>query len=397
GGLQRALILLRQDPEYAGGGFSFPGNESAEITISVVQNDSPENPKPTEYGLDLPPNTTMVVCEAVSSDTKRTLAGTVRTASETTPGFGMLSRRRLLVKGAKVGAFQAGPGDDFSLAALEAVPNAVQIGTTEGLTELTLKEKDGVTLYPEVDGAIASDLVDGDPNTTEDSVYTLEEGSILGGETALDTPPEMSPMPEAEYLGGADIDVRSTNAKTIGPGHYNSIHLCEDATLILDPGEYYIKGNFEAWERANVQVKGPVKIYLNSVLMTGQEASINLEQDPSKVEIFITGGESSSTYSWLPWSRNMEFEEPWRPEGAPRRGTVGSQSKIFGQVRATDSKFHVSGYIFGDIQADILDVGGGVDGSGTVQYYVGLSEGDGSIIPLDPAGFIYDNIWIVQQ
>lgn len=396
GGLQRVLISLRTDPAWGtatGTYLNYPGG--SKVKAYVIRNTTGA-PKSTGFGIDVPPDTTLVVSRGTASDTERLLAATVRTTTAASSGFGMLGGTSLTIKGATIDAFDA-PGGDFTLAGRTPVTNSLQVGATDGVTRIVDRTlTDGTTLFANIDGSVASDQVDGDLDTQEAGVYTLSPNATLAGETALDTAAELDPMPTPTYLGGDDVDVTGWDSKTLLPGHFNSIHVCDDAKIYLEPGDYYIKGNFEAWDRAYIKPLGEVRLHFNSAVHISNESKVNYERDPRDLEIFITGPENGP-YPWLPWSKNRRAVDPYRLyAGASRRGTIGSEAKVFAKVRAAESKFHISGYLFGDIQADKLDIGGDADGSGRLSYFAGLGQDGGTAQPVNPANYTYDDIWVVR-
>jgi len=402
GGLSRALSLLRTDPNFTGvTNKPFPGDNDSTYTLEVIENNG-GTPKPTRIGVDLPPGRSLVISEGTVSDTTRTMAGLVQTSVTPSSGFAMLAGQHLEVKGAKVGAFTA-PEGDFSLAALEPSDGQAQIGATGAVAIINKPIKDdngnviGV-LNSDVDGDIASDRVDGDLATVEESVYEIAPNSTVGGESVLDAPPEQEPVPTPDYLGGPDIDLTLNGSQTINPGHYSSLHLADDAVLTLEAGDYFVEGNIEMWDRAKLEVNGPVKIHCGGAVTVAGDPSMNFEADPRNLELTVTGTEApGQKFPWLPWSKNLTVPEPYRPTGAIRRFSIGGRGTIFGRVRVNRAEAHVSGNLYGDIQADGLSVGGDADGSGTVQFFADLATVDtGNSIGVDSSQFYYEKTWVVR-
>lgn len=395
GALQRALLELDNDPDWTGtSDQQFPGDPDKTFTLQLYTNSaSALEPLSTPAGVELPPGSSLVLATGQAGNEAKRVAGLLVAESEGGAGFAGLSQRHVAMNGGTVNAFSA-PQGDFSMEALEFDSTAGQIGSISSYVNLKQREMPNdpdTIVYAKVEGAIAAADLDGDPTTPDDNAYQLEAGTSIGDEVKLDAPPEIDPpTPGITYLGGVD-EACDNGEHIVTPGHYNSLHFSGDVEVTLEAGDYYIKENFEAWGDAVIRTNGPVKMYVDGLLHIAGDAAVNFEGNPADYELELTGDRPS--YQWLPHSANWLSSSPYSPGGVAHHGSTSHHGKIWGRVRAPESRFVVSGYIFGDLQADGISFYGDPDGSGVLSFFKEFAEGGESAAS---ENYSYSEVWVVD-
>ena len=392
GGLQRTLQQLRANPSLpCTYNNPFPGVSDATYHSRVWPNSDPTNSTSSPIGIQIPPSSILVICDATVGNGKKSMAGIIPTVG-TGPGsgYGALGGSSLLSQGGLVDAFTSNGA--FAKSTLTSVPNSAQVGAVSGLTRL-LEKADGTPTS--IDGTVASDLVDGDPATVEPGVYELAPTTQLGGETALDAGASLDPPPAITYLGGADVRASAAERVTITPGHYTSLHAEYDGENVLEPGDYFFESNFELFDDSKVILNGPVDIYVDGLLYVTGFATLNGESDPRDCQITVTG--DPATNNWLPDSRNWSRSTPLAPGGYWAHAGTGHEGEIWGRVRVPESTFFCSGSVYGDVQADRLTIfGDPTRASGAIHYFSDLGGDGTTITTLGSASYNYESIWVTH-
>ena len=369
GALQRALTELRNDPDWGGKmNGQFPGRNDARFDIEIFRNTG-GTPKPTPAGVEIPPNTTLVLSTGRVGNSSRLMAGILGMSNTGTSGFAALAREQLLVKGGRVSAFTTSGG--FSTAEMEPVPLAGQLASIDEAVEMVASDPDeaGVILPAEVDGVVASDRVDGDTSTVEADAYSIDELSSFGGETQLTDPPALEDIAVPNYEGGLAIWAGG-GTKTITPGHYDKFNSVADATVIMEAGDYYFSGDFRMKEDSKVLTNGPVRIFAQNQFQVSDKSALNFEGNPKDCEVILT---QTKDTGWV--------------------GIIGGEGSIWGRVKASRGPFLVSGYLYGDLQAKDISIYGETNGSGTVKFFTDLGEVSSEAVV---GNFIYTTTWVVR-
>lgn len=226
-------------------------------------------------------------------------------------------------------------------------------------------------LAARIDGVVASTNVDGDFDTVDPLAYAMDPETVLSGETQLTAAPAPKYPATPTYLGGPQI-VHGAGSHTVLPGHYSKFWVAGNSDIYLEPGDYFVDGNFHTFDTAKIHAKGPVRFFVNGIISVNDDSSVNHENDPRDFELVVTGP----------------------PNGAGTTGWISEESHLWARVKAPTGTLKISGTVFGEVHAEGLKVNGDPDGSGAVFFFTDLAAaGPG---PAGGGTYVYSSTWTVK-